>query len=110
MEGSDGEYGAGLRHKGAKQRRMKPRSVSLAEQGRAELHTLDESHEYLLSHSLDASFVVDGGAFPSSSQLGGGFGLGFDDNLCAGGDGMEIAGMDDLARELGWDAGGDRPR
>lgn len=110
MEDSDGGYGTGPRHKGAKQRRAKPRSVSLAEQGRADPHTLDESHEYLLSHSLDASFVGDGGAGPSSSQFGGGFGLGFDDNLFAGGDGMEIVGMDDLARELGWNAGGDRQR
>lgn len=83
--------------------------MSLAEHGRAAPHTLDESHDYLLSNPLDVSFGDGGpGGVPSSSQFGGAFGL--DDNLFAGGDVLDLPGMDDLARELGWDAGGDRLR
>ena len=73
----------------------------MSEKPRADLHTLDEFHEHLLSTSFDTSFQNSDGAVwnPSSSQLDRGFG--FDDNLFA--DDLDMGGGigDELARELG---------
>lgn len=76
---------------------MKASSVSQTEQGRADLHTLQEDHGYLLSSSLDDAFQDAGGIGPSSSQFGG---FRFDDNFLEGVDLGEELG-EELARELG---------
>ena len=72
-------------------------SVTLGEQARADLHTLQEDHGYLLSSSLDDAFQDVGGVGPSSSQFGG---FRFDDNFLEGVDLGEELG-EELARELG---------
>ncbi|KAF9229270.1 hypothetical protein BS17DRAFT_771250 [Gyrodon lividus] len=63
---------------------------------RANAHTLNENHEFLLANSFDASFGGSGAANISSSQNGG---FGFDDTF----DGLDIGdGIgEDLVRELG---------
>ena len=84
-----------------------------SETGRANLHTLDEYHEHLLSTSFDAngSFLLD----PSSSQIDVGLRFepfGFDDNMFGPGDNLDM-GIgdigDELARELGEGWGADIP-
>ncbi|EPQ60648.1 hypothetical protein GLOTRDRAFT_124401 [Gloeophyllum trabeum ATCC 11539] len=98
---NDGDYGKA----GAKSRRKnKQQSLSLAEIARAAPHTLEENLEQLLSTSFDASFNVNGAGDldPSSSQMDGGFGFGFDDNPFGGPDDLDLAGIgEELAKELG---------
>ncbi|KAJ7634292.1 Rec8 like protein-domain-containing protein [Mycena polygramma] len=70
-----------------------------AEDPRADMYTLKEHHDHLLSNSFDLS---SNGADPaSSSQMGGGFAL--DDIFLDAPDGLDIGeGLgDDLAKELG---------
>ncbi|KAJ7783773.1 Rec8 like protein-domain-containing protein [Mycena maculata] len=84
--------------KGKKSNRKKaPQS---AEDPRADMYTLKEHHDHLLSNSFDLSFNANGGD-PSSSQDGGGFAL--DDMFLAATDALDIGdGLgDDLAKELG---------
>lgn len=87
--------------------RSKPPSSAI-ENARANLHTLDEHHDHLLSGSFDASFNGSGfgGIVPSSSQIDGG--LDFNDDLFALPGGLDFGGDfgDDLARELGEGWGG----
>lgn len=95
---SDDEYDPSGSKKSKKKPKSKGSPISLAEQGRADLHKLQEDHSYLLSSSLHEAFQDAGGVGPSSSQFGGGFQ--FDDNFLEGVDlGGDIG--DELARELG---------
>jgi hypothetical protein len=86
----------------------KPKSVPFTEDVRANLYTLDENHEHLLSGSFDVSLNESGAFLPSSSQFDGVFGFGLDDNLFCASDGLDIGeGIgDELARELGEGWGG----
>lgn len=80
----------------------------MAENIRADLHTLNETHDHLLSASFDIS--LNGvGDLPSSSQFDAGFGYAFDDNFFGATDGLETEGGigDELARELGEGWGAD---
>lgn len=83
--------------------RGKLKAVPLAENLRADLHTLNENHEHLLSASFDVSPNGSGVLPPSSSQFDGGFGYGLDDNFFGAPDGLDVGGGigDELARELG---------
>lgn len=71
-----------------------------AEVARANAHTLDEHHEFLLSTSLDASFAGSAIAVPSSSHPGG---FAFQDSFFGAFGGLDLnEGIgDDLVRELG---------
>ncbi|KAJ6621737.1 hypothetical protein B0H10DRAFT_2017274 [Mycena sp. CBHHK59/15] len=78
-----------------------PRPVD-SENGRADMYTLKEHHDHLLSNSFDLSFNGNvAGMDPSSSQAGGGFAM--DDMFLAASDVLDIVdGLgDDLAKELG---------
>lgn len=80
---------------------MKGKPKSLAENPRADIHTLNENHDHLLSASFDVSLNGSGALPPTSSQFDEGFG--FDDNFFDGLDGMDVGGIgDELAKELGW--------
>jgi hypothetical protein len=81
----------------------KPKPIPLAENLRADLHTLNENHEHLLSASFDVSLNGNDVFRPSSSQFEGGFGFGLDDNFFGASDGLDVGGGigDELARELG---------
>ncbi|KAJ7092714.1 Rec8 like protein-domain-containing protein [Mycena epipterygia] len=73
-----------------------------AEDPRADMYTLKEHHDHLLSNSFDLSFNANSaGMDPSSSQIGGGFAL--DDIFMAASDALDVGeGLgDDLAKELG---------
>jgi meiotic recombination protein REC8, fungi type len=96
-EESDEEYDPRGGKKHPKESRAKASSVSLAEQGRGELHTLQEDHNYLLSSPLDDAFQDGAGIGPSSSQLDG---FRFSDDFL---EGMDLGGDigDELARALG---------
>ncbi|KAG6890416.1 hypothetical protein C0995_008770 [Termitomyces sp. Mi166 len=69
----------------------------------AELHTLAEHHDHVLSASFDLSYHGSSGNDifgPSSSQA---VDFGFDDHIFALSDGLDVAGLaDELAQELGW--------
>jgi hypothetical protein len=82
-------------------KQKKQKGNSLPEKLRADLYTLKENHDHLLSAPFDASFNENGGLDLSSSQIDGG--LGFDDNIFGVSDAFDISGGlgDDLARELG---------
>ncbi|THH21523.1 hypothetical protein EW146_g23 [Bondarzewia mesenterica] len=100
--GSDDEYGRPKRNR-KKQGKRPPVSV---ENLRANLHTLNEDLEQVLSGSFDVSFLGSGvgGLDLSSSQIEGGFGFdGFGDNPFAVDDALDLAGGigDELAKELG---------
>jgi hypothetical protein len=85
--------------KQAKQRH-KSNSLPLSENVRADLYTLKEYHDHLLSNSFDVSFHGSGALDPFSSQFQDGFG--FDDNIFDAGDGLDVGGIgDELAKELG---------
>lgn len=99
-EESDEEYNPSGAGKQARKGRKKASSISLAEQGRAELHTLQEDHGYLLSSSLDDAFQDFGGIGPSSSQFGG---FRFDDNFL---EGVDLG--EELGAEFAWELGEDR--
>ncbi|KAJ7103545.1 Rec8 like protein-domain-containing protein [Mycena belliarum] len=83
----------------------KNKASQLAEDPRAaDIYTLKEHHDHLLSNSFDLSFDANGGIDPSSSQMGGAFVL--DDIFLAASDALDISeGLgdlgDDLAKELG---------
>ncbi|KAH7930949.1 hypothetical protein BV22DRAFT_1101346 [Leucogyrophana mollusca] len=98
---SDGEYDPKSKKKKAKGQKL---SAPAAENIRANTHTLNENHEYILASSFDASFGGGGANNPSSSQVEG---FGFDDNFFGVFDGLDLGeGIgDELARELGegWD-------
>ncbi|KAF8078636.1 Rec8 like protein-domain-containing protein [Lyophyllum atratum] len=75
---------------------------SQAENARAELHTLTEHHDHLLSASFDLSYHGSGNGAPepSSSQAAD---YAFDDNCFAPSDGLDVGELaDELAQELGW--------
>ncbi|KAL0951212.1 hypothetical protein HGRIS_007935 [Hohenbuehelia grisea] len=80
----------------------KAKPPSAAEHPRADLYTLQEHHDHLLSTSFDLSFNGSGlpnGLEPSSSQVEGAFG---NDSFFVQGDDLDLGGAgDDLARELG---------
>lgn len=88
--------------------KAKPKqSLLSSEAGRAALHTLDESHEFLLSTSFEGNHSFLGGMDLTSSQYDAGAHFGsyaFDDNIFGAGDQLDV-GLndigDDLARELG---------
>ncbi|KAF7347844.1 RNA cytidine acetyltransferase [Mycena venus] len=84
----------------SKKSTRKNKAPQPAEEPRADLYTLQEHHDHLLSNSFDLSFNGNG-MDPSSSQNGGGFAL--DDIFLAAPDGLDIGeGLgDDLAKELG---------
>ncbi|KAJ4484723.1 Rec8 like protein-domain-containing protein [Lentinula edodes] len=92
---------------GSKQARKKNNAVrppSLTEQVRADMVTLREHHDHLLSNSFDLSFQGSqrSGLDVSSSQAEPAFA--FDDNLFLGIDdglGIDLGLGEDLARELG---------
>ncbi|TFY67439.1 hypothetical protein EVG20_g3941, partial [Dentipellis fragilis] len=98
---SDDEYGK------PKKAGKKPakKSVPFLEQARENLHTLNENLEQMLSGSFDVSFLGSaiGGMDPSSSQIDGGLDFGFEDNIFAPVDGLDLGdGIgDELAKELG---------
>ncbi|KAA1471501.1 hypothetical protein DENSPDRAFT_776904 [Dentipellis sp. KUC8613] len=98
---SDDEYGKPK--KGGKKPAKK--SIPFLEQARENLHTLNENLEQMLSGSFDMSFLGSaiGGMDPSSSQIDGGLDFGFDDNIFAPVDGLDLGdGIgDELAKELG---------
>jgi meiotic recombination protein REC8 len=73
---------------------------------RADLHTLNENHDHLLSASFDVSLNGSGPLPMSSSQFDGGFGL--DDNFFGVSDNLDNGGgiADELAKELGEGWGG----
>ncbi|KAL6309946.1 hypothetical protein BKA93DRAFT_722097 [Sparassis latifolia] len=100
-EESDDEFDPTAKKKQKQKPREKP--SSLVENGRPNLHMLDEHHDHLLSGSFDVSFNGNAfeGAVPSSSQFDGGFG--FSDDLFALPEGIDLGGEigDELARELG---------
>ncbi|GJE86137.1 Rad21/Rec8 family protein [Phanerochaete sordida] len=100
MEEDEEEYDPKSGRK-TKRKRVKPSSISVAEEARANLHILQEDHSYLLSNSLVEDDQNVGGIIPSSSQFGG-FQFG-DDYL----DGVDLGGDigDELAKELGDDWG-----
>ncbi|KIM85185.1 hypothetical protein PILCRDRAFT_96366 [Piloderma croceum F 1598] len=83
--------------------RPKLKAVPLAENLRADLHTLNENHEHLLSASFDVSLNGSGVLPPSSSQFDEGFGYGLADNFFGAPDDLDVGGGigDELARELG---------
>jgi meiotic recombination protein REC8, fungi type len=83
--------------------KSKPKSIPLAENLRADLHTLNENHEHLLSASFDVSLNESGTLPPSSSHFDGGFDFSLDDNFFGASDGLDVGGGigDELARELG---------
>lgn len=83
--------------------RGKLKAVPLAENARADLHTLNENHEHILSASFDVSMNGSGVLPLSSSQFDGGFGYDLTDNLFGAPDGLDVGGGigDELARELG---------
>ncbi|EJD04134.1 uncharacterized protein FOMMEDRAFT_155258 [Fomitiporia mediterranea MF3/22] len=90
-------------------------SLIPSETARANLHTLDESHELLLSTSFEANGSFLAGFDPSSSQVDPAMRFGsfaFDDNLFGAGDHFDL-GLgdigDELARELGEGWGADAP-
>ncbi|KAG5647975.1 hypothetical protein DXG03_007009 [Asterophora parasitica] len=81
---------------------LKTQPPSGVENARAEMHTLTEHHDHLLSASFDVSFLgpEEGVPGPSSSQAAD---FGFDDAFFAPSDGLDIGGLaDELAEELGW--------
>ena len=90
----------------------KSRLLPLAENIRADLHTLNENHDHLLSASFDVSLNGSGPLPPSSSQFDGGFGFGLDDNFFGASDGLDIGGGigDEIAKELGEGWGGSPTR
>ncbi|KAJ7630924.1 Rec8 like protein-domain-containing protein [Roridomyces roridus] len=87
--------------KGKKANRKQKPSSQRAEEPRADMYTLKEDHEHLLSNSFDLSFNADVGGMASSSQNGGGFAL--DDIFLSAPDSLDIGdGLgDDFAKELG---------
>ncbi|KAJ3750433.1 Rec8 like protein-domain-containing protein [Lentinula detonsa] len=102
-EGDDQEYDP-TGTKKARQRNTVARPSPLTEDVRADMVTLKEHHDHLLSNSFDLSFQASqrSGFDVSSSQVGPDFG--FNDNIFPGfDDGLVIdPGFgDDLARELG---------
>ena len=117
--GSDGEEDddddefdpAAKKSKGKQKAREKPPSL-ISENVRANLHTLDEHHDHLLSQSFDASFSATGLGGPlSASQMEAGFQ--FSDDVFGMHDGLDLGGGDigdELAKELGegWGAPVDR--
>ncbi|KAG5639235.1 hypothetical protein H0H81_005309 [Sphagnurus paluster] len=81
-------------------KKKKAQPPSQTEHGRAEMYTLMEHHDHLLSASFDLSFQGNGGAVLSSSQ---GANFGFEDNLFKASDGLDFGDLaDELAQELGW--------
>ncbi|KAH9937716.1 Rec8 like protein-domain-containing protein [Fomitopsis serialis] len=110
-EESDDEFDPKAKKaKGKQKAREKPPSL-ISENIRANLHTLDEYHEHLLSQSFDASFSGTGfGAPMSASQMEAGFA--FSDDVFGLQDGMDLGGDigDELARELGEGWGGPADR
>ncbi|KAJ3799937.1 Rec8 like protein-domain-containing protein [Lentinula aff. detonsa] len=102
-EGDDQEYDP-TGTKKARQRNTVTKPPPLTEDVRADMVTLKEHHDHLLSNSFDLSFQASqrSGFDISSSQVGPDFG--FNDNIFPGfDDGLVIdPGFgDDLARELG---------
>ncbi|EIN13763.1 hypothetical protein PUNSTDRAFT_140229 [Punctularia strigosozonata HHB-11173 SS5] len=100
---SDEEYGVGAAKRKSKAKHK--HSSSVVEHARANLHTLQEDHEHLLSNSFDASFSAlwpQAGQDPSSSQADAGFNFLDDDLFGAGGElGLDGGIGDELAQELG---------
>ncbi|KAJ7169912.1 Rec8 like protein-domain-containing protein [Mycena filopes] len=92
---SDDEFHPKSKSKKANRKNKAPQP---AEDPRADMYTLKEHHDHLLSNSFDVSFH---GHDPSSSQIGGGFAL--DDVFLAASDALDVGdGLgDDLAKELG---------
>lgn len=95
---SDDEFDPKVKAKKSNRKNKPPQA---AEDPRADMYTLKEHHDHLLSNSFDLSFNANGGMNPSSSQNGGGFAL--DDIFMAASDALDISeGLgDDLAKELG---------
>lgn len=97
-DNSDDDFGRPKKNK--KKGRAKASSVSLAEQARADAHTLQEHNNFMIPSSIGDSFSAAGfgGLGPSSSQAGGAFGL--DDDFL---EGLDLGGdiEEELAKELG---------
>jgi hypothetical protein len=89
---------------GKKTTRRKPWNNPQAEIVRAEMHTLTEHHEHLLTASFDLSYLGSGGGSePFSSKVHADFAFG-DDFLNPPSDGsLDLEGLgDELEKELGW--------
>ncbi|KAI0309026.1 hypothetical protein OF83DRAFT_1089355, partial [Amylostereum chailletii] len=102
---SDDEYG---------RPKKKPKKPSAVENVRANLHTLDENLEQMLSGSFDASFMSGAaGGGEQSSQVDDGYGFNvFEDNPFVAADGFDLGQIgDELANELGegWGSALTRP-
>ncbi len=102
----DAEYNPNGKPSEPKSKTSKPSPPAVAEDVRAELCTLKENYDHLLSASFDLSFNGNGPGFsqdPSSSQVDGGF---MNDPFFS--DGADLGGLlgDELARELGEGWGG----
>ncbi len=102
----DAEYNPNGKPSKPKSKTSKPSPPAVAEDVRAELCTLKENYDHLLSASFDLSFnaTVQGvSQDPSSSQVDGGF---MNDPFFS--DGADLGGLlgDELARELGEGWGG----
>ncbi|KAK0465040.1 Rec8 like protein-domain-containing protein [Desarmillaria tabescens] len=104
----DAEYNPKGKQSKSKSKLSKPQASppAVAEDVRAELCTLKENYDHLLSASFDLSFSGNAPGFsqdPSSSQVDGGF---MNDPFFS--DGADLGGLlgDELARELGEGWGG----
>ncbi|KAI0052884.1 hypothetical protein FA95DRAFT_1553180 [Auriscalpium vulgare] len=112
-DGSDDEYG---RPKKRKAKDTKKRAPSVLETARANMHTLNENLEQLLSGSFEASFMDNSGVGDESfiSQPGEGFGFGdFGDNPFVADGELGLGDLaDELAQELGegWGSAPVKPR
>ncbi|KAJ7071043.1 Rec8 like protein-domain-containing protein [Mycena amicta] len=100
LEEEDDEDEFNPKAKSKKQNRKTKALQPAGEARAADLHTLREHHEHLLSNSFDVSFNANAGMDPSS-QAGSGFAM--NDIFLSAADALDIGdGLgDDLAKELG---------
>lgn len=105
---SDDEYNPKAKRSKGKGKQSAVAPASIAENARANAHTLNENHDLFLANSFDASFGGSGANMIPSSQNDT---FGFDDSFFGAFDGLDIGeGVgDDVVRELGEGWGGTAP-